>query len=80
MAGLFNYETTEPSTANAIAGYRECSSIFVGLLFVICTMLLVIYKLNKKVTLDLAAELEARRQKSAAVATHPYESTRRCRS
>ena len=68
MAGLFNYETTEPSTKNAIVGYRACSSIFVGLLFVICTMLLVSYKLNKKVTLDIAAELEARRQKSAAVA------------
>lgn len=65
MAGVFAYETTQPSTANAVAGYRACSSTFVGLLFAVCTILLVLYKLNKRTTLKMAADLEARRQQLA---------------
>ena len=33
MSGLYNYETTRPSTAQAIQGYRACSSSLVGILF-----------------------------------------------
>jgi Na+/melibiose symporter-like transporter len=68
MAGFFEYETNQPSTPNAIAGYRACSSTFCGILFTICTALLVVYKLNKKLTLQIANDLEARRQASAAAA------------
>jgi Na+/melibiose symporter-like transporter len=65
MSGLFNYETNQPSATNAVAGYRVCGSTLCGVLFTICTVLLVIYKLNKKATLEMASELEARRQASA---------------
>jgi Na+/melibiose symporter-like transporter len=66
MSGLFGYETNQPSTASAVAGYRACSGIVVGLLFAVCTVLLAIYKLNKKSTLKMADELEARRRAAAA--------------
>lgn len=68
MAGFFDYETNQPSTPDAIAGYRACSSVLCGVLFTVCTILLVVYKLNKKATLQIATDLEARRQASAAAA------------
>ena len=66
MDGFFNYDTKLPSTPDAIAGYRACSGLVVGLLFAICTVLLVLYQLNKQTTIQMADELAARRQKSAS--------------
>ena len=65
MAGMFDYDTKLSDAANAIAGYHVCSSIAVGILFAICTVLLAAYKLNKKLTIQIADELSARRQKLA---------------
>lgn len=65
MAGFFNYDTKLPSAPDAIAGYRFTSGIFVGILFAICTVLLIVYKLNKKETIEMADELAARRAKAA---------------
>jgi glycoside/pentoside/hexuronide:cation symporter, GPH family len=62
MQGLFNYDTKLPSTPDAIAGYRFTSGIVVGLLFAICTGLLLAYKLNKETTLLMADELAKRRR------------------
>jgi Na+/melibiose symporter-like transporter len=62
MSGLFGYETHQPSTASAVAGYRACAGIVVGFLFGVCTVLLAAYKLDKKSTLEMADELEARRR------------------
>jgi Na+/melibiose symporter-like transporter len=64
MSGLYGYETTRPAAANAIMGYRACSSLVVGFLFAVCTGLLMAYKLNKGATLKLASELEERRQRA----------------
>ncbi len=69
MAGLFDYDTTQPSAANAVDGYRVCTSIAVGLLFAICTVLLAAYKLNKNLTQKIADELETRRREAAAART-----------
>ena len=66
MSGLFNYDTKLPGTADAVAGYRACSGIVVGILFAICTVLLLTYQLNKRATIEMADELAARRNKSAA--------------
>ena len=62
MAGFFSYDTSMPSTDSAIAGYRACSGIVVGILFAICTVLLMGYKLNKRATVEMAEELATRRQ------------------
>jgi len=64
MAGIFGYDTTRPSAPDAIAGYQACTSIVVGLLFAICTALLVVYRLDKRTTLEMAAALAARRAKA----------------
>jgi Na+/melibiose symporter-like transporter len=65
MAGLFNYDTKIPSAPDAVAGYRICAGIGVGILFGICTMLLMAYKLNKRVTIQMADELAERRKTAA---------------
>jgi Na+/melibiose symporter-like transporter len=67
MAGLFRYDTAAPSAPDAVAGYRALSAIAVGIMFAICTVLLVAYKLNKRATIEMADELAARRLKAAAV-------------
>jgi Na+/melibiose symporter-like transporter len=65
MAGLFRYDTKLPSAADAVAGYRACSGLVVGLMFAICTVLLVAYRLNKNMTIQMADELAERRKKVA---------------
>ena len=67
MAWLFKYDTKLPGAPDAIAGYRATSSIVVGIMFAICTVLLIAYQLNKRMTIEMADELAARR-KQAAVA------------
>ena len=42
--------------------------IVVGLLFAVCTGLLMIYQLNKRTTIQMADELAERRRKLAATA------------
>jgi Na+/melibiose symporter-like transporter len=62
MEGFFNYDTKLPAAANAIAGYRFTSGIAVGVLFAICTLLLMAYQLNKNTTIKMADELAERRK------------------
>jgi Na+/melibiose symporter-like transporter len=67
MAGVFHYDTRLPDAAQAVQGYRACSGIVVGLLFAVCTVLLMVYQLDKKLTLQMADELAERRHKIAAL-------------
>jgi GPH family glycoside/pentoside/hexuronide:cation symporter len=66
MAGFFNYETHTPGAPAAVNGYRLCAGIGVGILFGLCTVLLMVYKLNKRVTIQMAGELAERRKAFAA--------------
>lgn len=65
MAGLFHYHTKLPDAPAAVHGYRVCSGLVVGILFAICTVLLMIYQLNQRVTIQMADELAERRRKLA---------------
>jgi Na+/melibiose symporter-like transporter len=67
MAGLWNYDTHQPSTPNAIAGYHFSSTIMVGVFFLACTTAVAACKLNKSLTIRMADELAERRRKVAAV-------------
>jgi len=69
MERFFGYETGLPSAPNAIAGYRFTSGLAVGILFAICTVLLVSYPLNKRTTIQMADELAGRRKKLALQTT-----------
>jgi Na+/melibiose symporter-like transporter len=62
MAGLFNYNTQMPDAPDAVAGFRACSGIVVGIMFAICTLLLTAYQINKKMTIQMADELAERRR------------------
>jgi glycoside/pentoside/hexuronide:cation symporter, GPH family len=64
MQGFFDYDTKLPGAANAVTGYRTTASIFVGVLFAICTVLLAIYQLNKRATIDMSDELARRRARA----------------
>ncbi|MEI9866397.1 MAG: MFS transporter [Limisphaerales bacterium] len=64
MAGLFKYDTQHPSAPEAVAGYHTLAGIAVAVMFAICTVLLITYKLNKRITIEMADELAARRNRS----------------
>jgi glycoside/pentoside/hexuronide:cation symporter, GPH family len=64
MSGVYDYRTDQPAAAQAIAGYRACSTTLVGVLFTICTVLLVLYKLDRRLTLQVSSDLEERRAAS----------------
>ena len=65
MAGIFNYNTKLPDAAAAVQGYRACSGIVVGILFAICTILLIAYPITKRLTIQMADELAERRHQRA---------------
>lgn len=65
LSGFFNYNTKLPDAPSAIAGYRACSGIVVGILFAVCTALLTAYSLNKRVTIQMADELAEKRKQLA---------------
>ncbi len=60
---FFKYDTKFPAAPDAIAGYRFCSGLAVATMFAICTVLLIAYQLNKKITIQMAEELAERRKK-----------------
>jgi Na+/melibiose symporter-like transporter len=71
MAGFFNYDSKAPDTAQAVEGFRFCSGLVVGLLFAVCTILLVAYSINKRMTLQMADELAERRKRQPGAVSAP---------
>jgi len=65
MALFFGYDSTSADTPAAVHGFRVCSGLVVAVLFAICTVLLGTYKLNKRMTLQMARELPDRRKELA---------------
>jgi len=63
MAGFYAYDPKQAPNAQTLEGFRACSGLIVALLFAICTVLLIVYKLNKALTLQISDELAARRAK-----------------
>ncbi len=66
MAAFFNFDPKLPPTATTLQGFRFCSGIVVGILFGVCTLLLINYRINKAMTLQMANELSERRSRFAA--------------
>jgi Na+/melibiose symporter-like transporter len=65
MAGFFDFNAKNPISARNLEGFRFCSGIVVGILFGICTLLLLVYQINKNMTIQMSDELAARRRKAA---------------
>ena len=68
MVGIWNYDTKAPDATNAIAGYHLSLSIIVALIFAGGAIAVATCKLNKKLTLQVAADL-AERRRQAGLAT-----------
>lgn len=66
--GFGYHDSTQADLPRAVEGFRFCSGIVAGVLFAVCTILLICYQLNKRVTIQIADEL-AERRKKFAVAT-----------
>jgi Na+/melibiose symporter-like transporter len=62
MQWFFNYDTQLPDASPAVQGYRVCSGLIVGVLFGVCTLLLIAYQINKQMTIQMADELAERRR------------------
>ena len=62
LMGLYGYAPNQGQTHRTLEGIRMCSGTFVGLLFAVCTILLIAYQLNKKKTIQIADELAERRK------------------
>jgi Na+/melibiose symporter-like transporter len=61
LMALYGYQSNQAQTPMALEGIRQFSSVYVGILFVICTVLLIVYQLGKKITIQIADELAKRR-------------------
>ncbi len=62
----YNPDNASPEMIQA---FRVCDTIVPGVLFAICAGLFFLYKLNKKVTIQISEELAQRRQSALAVAS-----------
>ena len=67
LLGMYGYAANQPQTARTLEGIRLCSSVYVGVLFVLCTVLLALYKINRQLTHQIADELAARRAQRSPV-------------
>jgi glycoside/pentoside/hexuronide:cation symporter, GPH family len=65
LMDFYGYQSNQSQTDHALDGIRQFSSIYVGILFAICTVLLMVYKLGKAKTIQIADELAERRSKYA---------------
>jgi glycoside/pentoside/hexuronide:cation symporter, GPH family len=65
LLGMYGYIANQPQTARTLEGIRMCSSVYVGVLFAICTVLLAAYKIDRRLTHQIADELAQRRKQYA---------------
>jgi GPH family glycoside/pentoside/hexuronide:cation symporter len=65
LMAMYGYHANQPQTPETLQGIRMCSSVFLAVLFGICAILLVCYKINKRLTRQIADELAGRRRKFA---------------
>jgi Na+/melibiose symporter-like transporter len=66
MEAFYGYDPKSAPTPQTLEGFRMFSGLFVGILFAICTALLVVYPLSKRLTIQISDELAERRKNSAS--------------
>ena len=69
MSWFYDYDPQNAGAARALEGFRACSGLMVGGLFAVCTVLLTLYRIDKRLTHQIADELAARRLQGAAPST-----------
>ena len=66
LLAMHGYVPNEEQAADALQGIRMCASVYPAVLLAICTGLLVAYKINKRLTLQIAGDLAERRKERTA--------------
>jgi GPH family glycoside/pentoside/hexuronide:cation symporter len=66
LLAMWGYKANVAQSPQALEGIRICSTIIPAALFGVCTILLICYKINKRLTHQIAEELEERRKQSAS--------------
>ena len=66
LMSMYGYAANQPQTARTLEGIHMCSTVYLAVLFAVCTGLLLLYKINKGLTHRIADELAARRRNFAA--------------
>ncbi len=61
LMSFYGYQSNQQQTSHTLDGIRQFSSIYPGMMFAACTLLLIMYQLNKQKTIDIADELAERR-------------------
>ncbi len=62
LLAMYGYVANQQQSAEALHGIRLTSSVYPTIMFAVCTLLLVVYQINKRMTLEIADDLAARRQ------------------
>jgi Na+/melibiose symporter-like transporter len=65
LASFYAYDPKVAPTPENLQGFRMLSTIYVGVLFAVCTVLLIAYPINKRLTIQISDELAERRLKSS---------------
>jgi Na+/melibiose symporter-like transporter len=65
LLALHGYQSGQTQSAEALHGIRLTASVYPTILFLICTILLAIYGINKRLTLEIASELQVRRRSTS---------------
>jgi GPH family glycoside/pentoside/hexuronide:cation symporter len=65
LLDMYGYESGATQNAEALHGIRLLASVYPTVLFLICTLLLAAYGINKRLTLQIASDLAGRRREAA---------------
>ena len=63
LMSMYGYAPNQPQTAETLRGIHMCSTIYIGILFVVCTLFVCAYKIGKAMTNQISDELALRRTK-----------------
>jgi glycoside/pentoside/hexuronide:cation symporter, GPH family len=66
LLAAYGYKANAVQTPVAMEGIRRCATIVPASLFALCTVLLIGYKINKRLTHQIAGELAERRRRNEA--------------
>ena len=66
LLSAWGYRANTEQVPGALEGIRICSTLIPAGLFGLCTILLICYRLNKRLTHQIAEELEERRRNAGA--------------
>jgi Na+/melibiose symporter-like transporter len=65
LLSRYGYAANQEQGPEALYGIRMACSIYPAVMFAVCTVLLTIYQINKRMTLQIATDLAARREARA---------------